>query len=721
MFTKLTNIKITRLITVMAFIIMVGIFIRPMKVNSENLPPLVSLNYVHWNNRTNLSNEWQTLPPHLNGSIIVHPGDSINIESVVWQNPYGLIMVDNFYLHEWWDSFLIGNGYVDVKSYDGSNSFTIITTAHGIRLDIDFTNVSRTISIKGLCCNSQNNATCVSSGLLTIYVEPRTPNNLLLKNWSTGETSSPQEPLILNPYDFVYLFPYMSFDNVSFELNSMLTWDWLANSPQISLQFEMTGNHPSDTLHGIQRTHTSNGSFGWVINHLPRLEIGYSNIPRIITITVIYEPNPIIKASTTIHVIPDPIYDFQLYVWDANVGTNDYMWQTVQQNESLAIIRRPSQSVFVHSNAFTRDNIFLFNGIITINNYEIEIIIHPQWTEIILPDDNISQIIKVQATCCGFESNLCVTSGILYIYVVPFDRSIITFHMNGGNVNGNINPIIVAVDRGTSVGWQLHPNPIKHRHIHENWNTEPNGNGHWFDLNTIVNYDINVYAQWFYGTWLSISPGEGTMANGTGNWGIRLTWGQSLNDILTGVSWYTENLFPPLRDGYLFSGWNFGGFDPTIPITNENNLPPQIIARWETILDPKETCPICNDIKCVTVDACLTIAITEFVTLSALFNPDPSVSPVPSQTIAYFIYNVDLIFDVLIEGFNNLTGNLNTLYELMANYPLSPVFDQWVIWFNEDFDARLPFQTALEQITIDLSNATTMTLRWNQLNEFVNR
>ena len=131
-------------------------------------------------------------------------------------------------------------------------------------------------------------------------------------------------------------------------------------------------------------------------------------------------------------------------------------------------------------------------------------------------------------------------------------------------------------------------------------------------------------------------------------------------------------------------------------------------------------CPVCEQDECDDAAACLAAAQAEFDALDVLFNHDPNATPVPSQTIAYFIYNVDQIFATLIEGFNNLTGNMDMLYGLMADYPDSPDFDQWAAWFVENFEQRLPFQTALDQITEDLANATAMTLRWNLLNDFLN-
>ena len=74
--------------------------------------------------------------------------------------------------------------------------------------------------------------------------------------------------------------------------------------------------------------------------------------------------------------------------------------------------------------------------------------------------------------------------------------TIITFDLDGGNVNGNTNSIIIPVKSGESI-IQL-PNPTKEDSTFSGWFTEKNGFGSEFDTSSEIKSNITVFAKWTF-------------------------------------------------------------------------------------------------------------------------------------------------------------------------------------------------------------------------------
>ena len=80
---------------------------------------------------------------------------------------------------------------------------------------------------------------------------------------------------------------------------------------------------------------------------------------------------------------------------------------------------------------------------------------------------------------------------------------IVTFDLNGGNINGNINSINITIIHGETI-INL-PEPNKQNGIFIGWFFEKNGSGNEFTINTKINNNVIVYAKWenpFVGKWI---------------------------------------------------------------------------------------------------------------------------------------------------------------------------------------------------------------------------
>jgi len=104
----------------------------------------------------------------------------------------------------------------------------------------------------------------------------------------------------------------------------------------------------------------------------------------------------------------------------------------------------------------------------------------------------------------SFDKNTQIKSN-LTVYANWIQEFIVTFDLNGGNVNGNTSSISRVVISGETISYLLFPNPVKQDNYLIGWITV---SGNIFDENTQVISNLTVYANWtdsiyssIFGTW----------------------------------------------------------------------------------------------------------------------------------------------------------------------------------------------------------------------------
>jgi uncharacterized repeat protein (TIGR02543 family) len=159
----------------------------------------------------------------------------------------------------------------------------------------------------------------------------------------------------------------------------------------------------------------------------------------------------------------------------------------------------------------------------------------------------------------------------------PTER-VVTFDLQGGNINGATTTRRVSVKKGDTVGSAMPSNPTMTGYTFDGWWTAPSG-GSRFTSSTEVTEDITVYARWTTGsvtTRTVIFDLQSGNINGlTANQTKTVDYG----------SWLGSNMpTNPSRSGYTFDGWytaTNGGDEPFTAYTMVSaNI--TVYARWTT-------------------------------------------------------------------------------------------------------------------------------------------
>ena len=100
------------------------------------------------------------------------------------------------------------------------------------------------------------------------------------------------------------------------------------------------------------------------------------------------------------------------------------------------------------------------------------------------------------------DADFVVTSNIvLFAQWQQIPRLTVIFDLQGGTIAGNLANVTRTVLEGYSIGEESMPIlDVRQGFDLElgalRWNTEPDGSGEWIDGNSIINYDLTVYAIW---------------------------------------------------------------------------------------------------------------------------------------------------------------------------------------------------------------------------------
>jgi uncharacterized repeat protein (TIGR02543 family)/LPXTG-motif cell wall-anchored protein len=131
-----------------------------------------------------------------------------------------------------------------------------------------------------------------------------------------------------------------------------------------------------------------------------------------------------------------------------------------------------------------------------------------------------------------------------------------------------------------TTGVEMPDNPTRAGHSFAGWNTEPDGSGDSFTADTVIDEDIDVYAQWeVVPVVITFNPNGGTLAAGGATRTVK--HGQSLNSNTNGASMPGS----PSRGGFNFQGWNTSSagtgamFDGSTIVTANIT----VYARWTAI------------------------------------------------------------------------------------------------------------------------------------------
>jgi uncharacterized repeat protein (TIGR02543 family) len=135
----------------------------------------------------------------------------------------------------------------------------------------------------------------------------------------------------------------------------------------------------------------------------------------------------------------------------------------------------------------------------------------------------------------------------------PDDSSsecVVTFNLQGGNINGATTTRKVSVKSGGSVGSAMPSNPTMTGYTFDGWWTATNGYGEQFTAYTTVNANITVYAYWMQASattrTVTFNLQGGNINSATANQTRTVDYGSWLGDSMP---------LSPSRDGYTFNGW----------------------------------------------------------------------------------------------------------------------------------------------------------------------
>jgi uncharacterized repeat protein (TIGR02543 family) len=154
---------------------------------------------------------------------------------------------------------------------------------------------------------------------------------------------------------------------------------------------------------------------------------------------------------------------------------------------------------------------------------------------------------------------------------------VITFDLDGGNIDEKVTAHKVSVRNGDSVGSAIPSNPAKDGYAFGGWHTEKNGGGNQFTSSTAVTADKTVYAKWTVAQYTITFDTDGGSINGDTATQTRLV----NNGAALGANMPSE----PTKDGYAFGGWyteKNGGetqFTHSTPVTTDIT----VYAKW---MDP---------------------------------------------------------------------------------------------------------------------------------------
>ena len=115
----------------------------------------------------------------------------------------------------------------------------------------------------------------------------------------------------------------------------------------------------------------------------------------------------------------------------------------------------------------------------------------------------------------------------------------VTFNLDGGNINGNTESIIIKLKSGEMISDLPEPSKVENNHF-GGWFTEKNGLGNEFKSTTKVNADITIYAKWIKYTVPPNLWGKWELFTQEGTWFYRCTfnnntysyeWGDYFEDL----------------------------------------------------------------------------------------------------------------------------------------------------------------------------------------------
>jgi hypothetical protein len=123
----------------------------------------------------------------------------------------------------------------------------------------------------------------------------------------------------------------------------------------------------------------------------------------------------------------------------------------------------------------------------------------------------------------------------------------VTFNLNGGNVGGDTDDVIVSAGSNFTIDTRHFPEPERIVHLFTEWNTKADGSGERYNGEAISS-DITVYAQWYF------SPITVTFNANGGLWRS----GGADPELETNTSGFINTLpaVNPVRNGNRFDGWN---------------------------------------------------------------------------------------------------------------------------------------------------------------------
>ena len=170
---------------------------------------------------------------------------------------------------------------------------------------------------------------------------------------------------------------------------------------------------------------------------------------------------------------------------------------------------------------------------------------------------NSSTITAIEGTITFTDGTTIEGPGIINTTPAENER-IITFNLDGGNVNGNENAIKINIELGKSI--ENLPNPKKENCVFCGWFSQKNGSGNQFTKMTKVNESKDVYPNWIemgivnLGGTLSVNNQQVYLESGqpfTGNYTVNWEYVNGTAIITNGklnFSLSTPNSLMPLAD-----------------------------------------------------------------------------------------------------------------------------------------------------------------------------
>jgi len=176
----------------------------------------------------------------------------------------------------------------------------------------------------------------------------------------------------------------------------------------------------------------------------------------------------------------------------------------------------------------------------------------------------------------ALQQGVAAQSGDIGVTFVR-DTHTVTFMMNdGSNVNhAVVNNVYSGMSINASTNALMPPDPIRNGFTFTGWNTQPSNLGSVFTVNTVVNGNITVFARWTENL-----PNTHIVT-------FRMNDGSSINhaiipNIVSGGTVGAQMPTTPVRNGFVFAGWNIQANGSGAPFTASTQVTGNInvFAQW---------------------------------------------------------------------------------------------------------------------------------------------